>query len=303
MSLIAAKYFENKGWVLIKNRDRSYKPIIRLRKSFRNGVERLYMWDEVTKYSEGINEFGIGIIACDIATQDDDLQGAKEAAKDSSITKTKRRFYSPNGLRIRKALFEKTVYDTTKKLIELEIPGNTLIADRKTCFILEGAYTSENGVEEYVYKVKEIPNDHVCVRSNHGLLLPWTGYSLDVPEQKEDRLSSEARYAKALELVKKAQTPDALLDACSDTSNKDPQLNPLRMDDSRAITRTTGQIILCPKEMTLYYRPIWCETLFDIETLNKQDERTFFEIISSRKLLRLQDVLEMRKFKEYVGSI
>ncbi len=302
MSLIAAKFFPEKGWVLVKNRDRAYKPKIRLRKSFRKGVERLYAWDDFTKYSEGINEFGVAIISCDITTKDDDLEGAKQAREDTEVQKEIRRFYSPIGLRIRKALFEKTIYDVCNKLVELEVIGNTLIADRRTCFLLEGAYIKSEEGEEYVYKIKEVPTSKVVVRTNHGILLPWTGYSLENPEEKEDRLSSEARFAKALELVKAAKDPDQLLDACSDKSNEDPQMNPLRMDDNKNVMRTTGQIIVVPKDMTLYYRPIWCETLFNLETLNKQDEKTFFEIISSRKLLKMKDVMEMRNFRQFLGA-
>ena len=300
MSLIAAKFFPEKGWVLVKNRDRILKPTVKLRKSFRKNVERLYCWDDFTKYSEGINEFGVAIVSCNIARDEDDTEGAK-AASDESTQRKPRRYYSPDGLRIRTALFEKTVYDAARKLVELEIPGSTIIADRKTCFILEGAFTKdEDGIEEYVYVIKEVPTTHVVVRTNHGILLPWAGYSLDNPEEKKLRLQSEARYKKALALVKGSQNADALLDAISDRSEKDPQLNPLRLDDKKGAIRSTGQIVVCPKDMTLFYRPIWCETLFDLESLNNKEEKTYFEIISSRKLLKLKDVLEMRTFSKYL---
>ena len=89
--------------------------------------------------------------------------------------------------------------------------------------------------------------------------------------------------------LKKATDFDEFLDAISDTSNENPQLNPLRIDPERNAMRTTGQIILVPKEQTLHYRPIWCETKFDLDKLNIEDERTFFEIISTRKLISFKD--------------
>lgn len=313
MCVVAAKYFEDKGWVLIKNRDRKYKPIIRLRKSFRNEVERLYMWDDVTKYSEGINEFGVAVISSSVEVKEDESEGKtiksktndKDIAKkDKSVQTSPRTYYNPDGLRIRKALFEKTVYNVTKKLIELEIPGNTIIADRKTCFILEAAFDKNaKGEDEYVYKVKEVPTDYIVVRTNHGILLPWTGYSKDLDIHKDSRLSSDKRFEKVLKAVDKAKTPDEMLDACSDISDKNPQLNPVRIDTTKNAMRTTGQIIIVPKEMTLYYRPIWCETLFDIDGLNKAEEKTFFEIISNRKLLKLKDILEVHEFKDFCQNI
>jgi len=54
MCIVALKYFTDGGWVGVKNRDRNYKPNIRIRQSFRDDVERLYIWDDKTKYTEGI---------------------------------------------------------------------------------------------------------------------------------------------------------------------------------------------------------------------------------------------------------
>ena len=62
MCVIVAKYLEGLGWVGAKNRDRTYKPTITIKKSFRNGVERLLMWDTDTKWTEGVNEYGIAMI-------------------------------------------------------------------------------------------------------------------------------------------------------------------------------------------------------------------------------------------------
>ena len=62
MCVIAAKYFPNKGWVGVKNRDRTYYPSINIRKSMKDGIERLYIWDENTRYTEGLNEHGICIL-------------------------------------------------------------------------------------------------------------------------------------------------------------------------------------------------------------------------------------------------
>jgi hypothetical protein len=289
MCVVACKYLKDIGWVIAKNRDRNYKPTIIIRKSFRRNTERLYIWDDRTKYTEGINEFGVAIISASVTVKEDEAEGQAAVNKNKLDKKTKiknRTYYAPDGLRIRTALFERTAVEAASQLIELEIPGNTIIADRERCFLLEGAFV-EN--DEYVYKIVEVPKEKIAVRTNHGIFLPWTGYSKEIPEQVPKRESSDARYEKVVSLLKRASTFDEFLDAMSDTSDENPQLNPLRIDPERNSMRTTGQLIMVPKEQTLHYRPIWCETEFDLDKLNTEEERTFFEIISTRKLLSFKD--------------
>lgn len=286
MCVVACKYIDELGWVIAKNRDRNYKPIVRIRKSFRESIERLYIWDERTKYTEGVNEFGVGIISASVTVKEDEAEGSQAIKNQKdSISKKKRTFYSPDGLRIRTALFEKTALDATRKLIELEIPGNTIVADKERCFLLEGAFVED----EYVYKVIEVPKTKIAVRTNHGIFLPWTGYSSEIPEQAEKRKSSEARYSKTAKSLVKSKTLDEILDALSDTSDENPQMNPLRIDLKKNSMRTTGQIVIVPREHTLHYRTIWCETIFDLDKLNTSEEKTFFEIVSTRKLLSFKN--------------
>lgn len=286
MCVVCAKYFPDVGWAIAKNRDRNYKPDVRIRKSFRRNVERLYIWDEKTKYTEGVNEYGVGIISSSVAVKKDEKEGQVATKSKVFDGETKKRvFYSPDGLRIRTALFETDALSATKKLIELEIPGNTIIADQKRCFILEGAFTDN----EYLYKAIEIPQDKIVVRTNHGIMLPWTGYSKDVPSQTAARNSSDVRYKKVVKALKEAQNLDGMLEALSDTSDPNPQLNPLRLDPQRKVMRTTGQIVVVPSINTLHYRSIWCTCRFDLDKLNKGAEKTFFEVVSTRKLISFKE--------------
>jgi hypothetical protein len=282
MCVVCCKYIPEHGWVIAKNRDRNYKPIIRIRKSFRRDIERLYIWDEKTKYTEGVNEFGVGIISASVTVKEDEAEGSKATQGKTTINKKKRTFYSPDGLRIRTALFEKTAVDAARALIELEIPGNTIVADADRCFLLEGAFID---TDEYVYELIEVPKDKIAVRTNHGIFLPWTGYSDSIPEQKEKRKSSEVRYQKVTKPLRQATTFDEVLESLSSTDDNNPQMNPLRFDIKKNAMRTTGQIVIVPKEKTLHYRAIWCETIFDLDKLNTEEEKTFFEAVSTRKLI------------------
>lgn len=289
MCVVACKYIQNVGWVIAKNRDRNYKPIVRIRKSFRENTERLYIWDEKTKYTEGVNEFGVGIVSASVTVKEDEAEGAVASKKTPDVNKKKRTFYSPDGLRIRTALFEKSAVDAAKKLIELEIPGNTIVADKERCFLIEGGFIQP---DEYVYKVVEVPQDKIAVRTNHGIFLPWTGYNREIPDQVEKRESSEVRYEKTVAALKKAKTFDEVIESLSQADDENPQLNPLRLDNTRNAMRTTGQIIVVPNEHTLHYRAIWCETLFDLDKLNTENEKTFFEIVSTRKLISFKDFVK-----------
>jgi hypothetical protein len=69
-------------------------------------------------------------------------------------------------------------------------------------------------------------------------------------------------------------------------------MNPIRTGDiKKSEMVTTGQLLLVAKERTLHYRPIYSAVSFDYKKLNSEEAKTFFEIISSRKLL---------SFKEFV---
>lgn len=287
MCVVGSKFI-NGSWILFKNRDRNYKPEILIRKSFRKDVERLYVWDDVTKYSEGINEYGVAIVSASVMVKEDEAEGAVSVGdKKLDVGKTKRTFYSPDGLRIRTALFEKNAVDAARKLIELEIPGNTVVADVDRCFMLEGAFVKD----DYVYKIKEIDKKTDGVlRTNHGIYLPFTGYNADIPEQKDSRVSSDSRYKIASELLKKAEDEDDIWSAISYKENNNPQLNPLRIDLANKAMRTTGQIMISTKEKVIHYRPIWCNTSFDLEKINRVDEKTYFEIVSTRKLLTFKEM-------------
>ncbi len=289
MCVIAIKYFDDVGWVGVKNRDRNYKPNVHIKQSFRNGIERLYIWDEKTKYTEGVNEYGIAIISAAVATKKDEKEVQSAAGEES--------FFSPDGKKIRTALLEKTLNKVTDKLIELELPGNTFIFTAEKCILLEGAYTDEDKTD-YVWEKKEIKKTETCVRTNHGIMIPFAGYqkSGDADEhERASRRSSESRKSKTEKAIKKVTNADQMIDCISDAdSDKDPQLNPLRTSKTHGATIlvTTGQIMICPKKLMLSYRPIWSDVEVDFNKLEKLDRKTSFEIISKKRLASFKEYIE-----------
>lgn len=289
MCIVAVKHFKDVGWVGVKNRDRNYKPIVHIKQSFRNGIERLYIWDEKTKYTEGINEFGIGIISAAVATKKDEKEVANAAGEES--------FFSPDGKKIRTALLEKTLDKVVNKIIELQVPGNTFAFTKDKCYLIEGAFKDEDK-NDYHWKKKEIKKDETCVRTNHGIMIPFAGYQ-DTPDSDEkeraSRKSSEVRLEKTQKAIKSIKEPRDMLDCISDsTSDKNPQMNPLRTSETHgsSILVTTGQIMLIPSELTLCYRPIWSEIEFNFNKLDGETRKTQFEVISKKKLISFNEFIE-----------
>lgn len=287
MCVVAIKYFKGTGWVGVKNRDRNYKPTIHIKQSFRDGIERLYIWDEKTRYAEGLNEFGVCIMSAAVAVKKDEQEGTNDNPD--------RVFYSPDGKRIRKALLEKNVDKALKKLIELQIPGNTLVFDNEKCYLLEAAFKDEE-LKEYEHYVQEVKKDETVVRTNHGIYLKYSGYQDDEQadeDERKARKSSEARLKQARKDLRKVTDPRMMLDAISSVADKNPQMNPLRLSNThgKSIMVTTGQIMLTPSELTLHYRPIWSDIEFDFNKLDDPAKKTSFEVISSKKLLSFKEHL------------
>jgi hypothetical protein len=50
MCVVVAKYFPDKGWIGVKNRDRNYIPEISFKRIQKSGTEIMLFWDDVTQY-------------------------------------------------------------------------------------------------------------------------------------------------------------------------------------------------------------------------------------------------------------
>lgn len=285
MCVVIAKHLPEYGWVIAKNRDRNYKPVVSIKQSNRNGVQRLYMHDDKTRYTEGVNEYGVAILSASIMVKKDEKEGNAAAGSDDQSERT---YYAPDGYRIRTALFKKTAKSALNTLISMQIPGNTLIADDNDCYILEGAFRDYHGPnKKYEYRFKKLKKTDVAVRTNHGIDLPWAGYqdNRDNPHEKASRKSSLNRLRIVLKQMKSIKTPEDMLQVLSSRPEKDPQMNPIRLDDRRRSMKTTGQLLVIPKERTLHYRPTYSEiSLKNYNNINSTKNKTFFEVISSRKL-------------------
>lgn len=298
MCVIAVKYFKETGWVGAKNRDRNYLPKIEIVQSNKRKVQRLYIDDELTRYTEGLNEYGLSILSAALSVKSDEKEADKvePGQRDDG-------YMSPDGKTIRTALFEKSPAAAVKVLIKRKLAGATIVFNEKECWILEGGFNvrkeeeTEDTPRVYLHKAQRLENKvgNFIVRTNHGELLPELGYQEDNddPEKDKARESSEKRRDYAFASVKKVKDPQEMMNSLGlKDQDNDPFMNPVRTGNpDKGDMVTTGQMMLVPNERTMHYRPLYSDISVKYSTLNGPEAKTYFEIISSRDLITFKESL------------
>ena len=287
MCVVVAKHFPEVGWVLAKNRDRNYEPTIKMVQVKRGGVERLYLYDMQTGYSEGINEYGISIVSAAVSVKSDEKEG-KSRSKVNGTSK--------DGKRIRQALLSKNIKSALESLVSSRIPGNTFVTDGQVCYLLEAGYrdADERSRGEYRHEIIKCQTNKTYVRTNHGVAIPYLGYSEKDPKQREKAKYSRVRYEIAHKEADNCKDPQELLNSIGVTPNKNAQMNPIRLKKNGPDDMlTTGQILIVPSNHTLTYRPTLSEIELDnYNKINGVASKTYFEIISNRQLTTFKDFVK-----------
>jgi hypothetical protein len=273
MCIIVAKYFDGIGWAGAKNRDRKYIPTLDFIESDDHGVGRMMMHDQVTGYKEGINSHGVSILNTSLDVLEDEPDVESGNAKSS-----------PDGAIIANALLLDNAINAVHSIIKKKLVGCTIVFDKENLFLVEAS--DQDGTKPYKYKVKKIPKIETIVRTNHGIWLPWASFQRveGDTQQTLDRISSEARFLQAEEVVKNAKNPMDLVDGLCKVNTKNPQLNIMRMSTEKDKFRTTSQQLCVPSQRTLYCRPVSSNLKFDFWTLNKPKPNVWVEILSNRAL-------------------
>ena len=149
--------------ILAKNRDRNYRPMIKLVQRIINGIQVCYLLDMITGWAEGMNEYGIGIVNTALMVQRDQQQGAK-----SKKGKQK----SKDGIKIIKSLLFKTLEQAKDSVIKQQINGHTFVADKDYIYTIQR--TSKHKPMSKKLKLKQ--RDWL-VRTNHGYYYADAGYT------------------------------------------------------------------------------------------------------------------------------
>lgn len=241
------------GIVLAKNRDRGYKASIEIIHELIDGVEVVYWRDIDTDWSEGMNEFGVGIVNSSLLVVEDEKEG-KDVEKerkqvDKIKDKTSKKKFAADGGKIRKALSYKTLPKVIKSIIsytgedknDVGLKGETIVSDNKNIYVVEMT-------RKHAPIIKKLKKDSkLVVRTNHGIYQKGAGYI-----KGEKRKSSVSRMELAKKHLEDVKTDIEVIDRLKQKYDKDPFLNPYRTKNMYNMS-TVGQIMmnLEKKEVTV----------------------------------------------------
>jgi len=227
----------NNKVLLAKNRDRAYDAKVSVVRELIGDIELVYILDDDTDWSEGMNSAGIGIINSALMVNADE--------KEKKMIKRKGKV-SEDGLKIRKALSYSKIAKVVKSIIhfygedvlDVGVKGHTFLADTKNSVSIE--MTSRHKPA-----IKKLNRKHNHVRTNHGYKYTDSGYT-----SGPNKTSSEVRWKIAHKVLNTAKKPSDILDGLSGYYPVDMRNNPYRDKDmvqsptSKDILSTTSQILM-----------------------------------------------------------
>jgi hypothetical protein len=230
--------------VLFKNRDRNYIPPLKVYHEIHNGVEILYYKDELTGWTEGMNEFGIGIVNAALSVEEDEKE-KKRVTNPGNI-----KVLNKDPIKVLKALECDNVDDAVDFICNHMggLKGHTFISDGKITKSVELT-------KEHECIVKTLRNGGIHVRTNHGIYHETAGYQEGV---KRD--SSVIRRNRAIKKLREVQYVEDVAPAVYGYRvGKDPfnPLNMVRDSDNKVDMKSTSQVVmdLTNKKMYIYLIP------------------------------------------------
>jgi ribosomal protein S25 len=243
------------GVVLAKNRDRGYVAKMQVVHEIVDGVEMVYWRDIDTDWSEGMNEYGFGIVNSSLLVRQDEKEGDKVNKKQSkgdeklSNDATEKKVNASDGAKLRKALTYTKMRDIIKSIISYDggdkkkvgVKGETFVASPRNIFVIE--MTSKDS--PIIHKFGK--NEKVDVRTNHGISHEQAGYTHGIKKK-----SSHMRMKYAKEHLKDVTTDQEVIDRMKEQYDKNKFFNPYRMKNQYNMS-TVGQIMmnLEKKEITV----------------------------------------------------
>ena len=233
MCIIVSKSIDGSK-ILAKNRDRAYKPSLEVVHTIIDGVEVVYLRDTVTDWSEGMNEYGVGLVntALMVGYDENEKKIVKKGGKPSK-----------DGRKIRKALSQKTIRETINSAVTFDggIKGHTFIATPTKTVCIE---TTSKHNPKY-----EIHNGEDIARTNHGHLHYGAGYT-----KGPDYLSSKIRKISAEKILKKVKKVDDVLPLMRQKFYKHESNLNMARDTEKMFTSSQLLLDLTNKVFKLTYR-------------------------------------------------
>lgn len=242
------------GVVLAKNRDRGYKARVEIIHEIVNDVEMVYWRDIDTDWSEGMNEFGIGLVNSSLLVAQDEKEGKgvekERKLDDKGKDKPAKKRFAADGGKIRKALTYKTLPKVIKSIIsyrgedkkDVGLKGETIVSNNKNVYVVE--MTAKHS--PVIKKLKD--DSKVVVRTNHGIYQKGAGYV-----RGKKRKSSVSRMELAKQHLKNVKKDIEVINKLKQKYKKDPFLNPYRTKNMYHM-QTTGQIMMNLETKTVLVR-------------------------------------------------
>ena len=219
--------------IMAKNRDRAYKPQLEIVHEIVDGVEIAYLRDMITDWSEGLNEYGIGVLntALMVGYDENEKKIVKKGGRPSK-----------DGARIRTALTKKTLRETVETVVKMGVKGHTFVSDPQKMVSME--MTSKHNPK---LDIRDLSSDNF-VRTNHGYHYYDAGYT-----KGDDYLSSKIRKISAEKVLGAAEEAMDILDGLKKQFYaSDSHLN-MRRDTKKMSTSSQLMLNLTDREMTLHY--------------------------------------------------
>lgn len=238
--IIVGGKFNKENVILAKNRDRAYKPKVRIIHTILDLIETVYMEDLDTGWIEGMNEYGIGIVNSALLVTHDEKE--KKIATTTGVK-------SEDAARILKALSYTSIEDAVHSIAYYDtgVKGHTLVGNSKVIFHVECT-----GRHDPV--IRRIKDDQISVQTNHGLNYQDIGYQFG-----KKFLSSKLRKSTIENLLDGNETAETILDSMNNTDNEESIFNPIRDTETMS---TTSQVAMDLRELIFYFRPIEGKLVF-----------------------------------------
>jgi hypothetical protein len=185
--IIVSKEIDDK-FILAKNRDRTYYPKLEVIHELIDGVEVAYLHDEVTDWSEGLNEYGLGVVNSALLVGYDEAEGKLVQNRGG---------HGEDGAKMRNIFSKKTLKEAIKATLVWKgnnkkgLTGHTFISTPRQMVSVENIPNLKPQLELQNTKSP-------VVRTNHGHVYFGAGYS-----GGKKHLSSKVRKISAEKVIDK----------------------------------------------------------------------------------------------------
>jgi len=223
--------------IIAKNRDRKQHPTVTMvRKSSSEGVEMLLMVDKTSRYVEGMNEHGIGVLNSTLSNQEDANVYTNYNQRQGSI--------------VHRALCCKNLDESIGIIASHSggLEGHTFVGDATRLYLIE----LKQGEEAIVKQLD--PTSGWDARTNHGVHYDSAGY---MPRDGQSFLSSVYRQAMAsveLNVAEDCKDVMKILRQQHHDTHSTLNLRQIRGPDSPKFQHnTTSQIVMNLSKLELYF--------------------------------------------------